>query len=215
MSKAKVKANGGEDNLSVQEPKQTKGQRRREEVLSLARTRLIDHGYDHFALRAVADQAGMKLGNLQYYFPTKEDLLEELGEREFGHAIEIVTLGQEETGPAGERLARVVGQLLSEWQTTGGRVYAVISLLALHQDRFRRQHVRQYRRFYGAMAGFVAELNPGAAEDACMRTARLMTSVLDGALFQVPQKGRGSRKTHAAFNDEIVAQIVAIARNAP
>ncbi len=42
----------------------------------MARKRLIEEGYNHFVLREIAAQCGMTIGNLQYYFRTRELLLE-------------------------------------------------------------------------------------------------------------------------------------------
>ncbi|QNE21041.1 TetR/AcrR family transcriptional regulator [Kribbella qitaiheensis] len=54
----------------------SRGEGRREAVLRVARDVLVKEGYDQFVLRRVAAAAEMKLGNLQYYFATRDDLLE-------------------------------------------------------------------------------------------------------------------------------------------
>ncbi|HBM87140.1 MAG TPA: hypothetical protein DD437_01220, partial [Rhodobiaceae bacterium] len=59
---------------SDEDIKLTKGQKRRAEIISLGRNLLIEEGYDAFVLRTIAAQAEITLGNLQYYFPVREDL---------------------------------------------------------------------------------------------------------------------------------------------
>ena len=44
-------------------------------IVSAAENVLIEEGYHNFSLRKVAAAAGIKLGNLQYYFPTKDELV--------------------------------------------------------------------------------------------------------------------------------------------
>jgi AcrR family transcriptional regulator len=44
--------------------------------VAIAREVLVDHGLERFVMRDVAARAGMTLGNLQYYYPTRMDLLE-------------------------------------------------------------------------------------------------------------------------------------------
>jgi AcrR family transcriptional regulator len=54
----------------------SKGLQRREQILSVARKLLIEEGYNRFVLREIAAQSGITIGNLQYYFRTRELLLE-------------------------------------------------------------------------------------------------------------------------------------------
>jgi AcrR family transcriptional regulator len=44
----------------------------------MARTVLMSKGYAQFSMRNVAAEAGMRLGNLQYYFRTRSDLVRAL-----------------------------------------------------------------------------------------------------------------------------------------
>ena len=46
-----------------------KGKDTRNQILNVARDLLIDEGYHNFSLRKVAEHAGIRVGNLQYYFP--------------------------------------------------------------------------------------------------------------------------------------------------
>jgi AcrR family transcriptional regulator len=52
-----------------------KGQQRRQEILDTARSILVDEGWEAFSMREVATRLGIRHGHLQYYFPTKQDLL--------------------------------------------------------------------------------------------------------------------------------------------
>ena len=54
---------------------ETKGERRIKIILEAAEQLLIDSGYHNFSMRKVATKAGVSVGNLQYYFPSKDKLL--------------------------------------------------------------------------------------------------------------------------------------------
>lgn len=54
----------------------------RKEIIDAARTLLIEEGSAGFSMRKVAQNLGMSLGNLQYHFPTRVTILEELLERD-------------------------------------------------------------------------------------------------------------------------------------
>ena len=52
-----------------------KGAQTQARIIAQARGVLVSDGYDAVVMRAVADAVGIKLGNLQYYFPTRDHLL--------------------------------------------------------------------------------------------------------------------------------------------
>ena len=193
-----------------QNAKQTKGQKRKAEIVELARELLVREGYDQFVLRTIAERAEIKLGNLQYYFPTREDLLETVGEQEFFRGLQMVHEAAASSATPKEKLTQLVQKLVGDWQQTGGRVYAVISMLALHQDRFKQLHERQYRLFYRSVGDLLRALDPNATNDVLLRKARLVTTLMDGALFQVATRGRGSRAERNVFQRELLTAIQCI-----
>ncbi|MCE8000164.1 MAG: TetR/AcrR family transcriptional regulator [Rhodobiaceae bacterium] len=195
---------------SDEDVKLTKGQIRRAEIISLGRDLLIEEGYDAFVLRTIAARAEITLGNLQYYFPVREDLLEEIVRQEFERSLSTVRQAIAHLGAAETRLTHMVHQLLEDWNQTGGRIYAVTFMLALHQERFRHLHKRHYRHFYQAVADLVRELNPTLSTDDALKRARIVTTLMDGSLFQVAPHGRGSRAERKRFHDELVTTIVVV-----
>lgn len=64
-------ASGGVDRPRAKK----KGERRREQIIDTAKAVLLSQGYEKLGMRELAKQIGIKHGNLQYYFPTKNDLL--------------------------------------------------------------------------------------------------------------------------------------------
>lgn len=193
-----------------QYPKRTKGHRRKAEIIALARDLLVREGYDHFVLRTIAERAEIKLGNLQYYFPTREDLLETVGEEEFFRGLQIVNEATHLDATPEDKLVHMVSRLVGDWQQTGGRVYAVIAMLALHHERFQRLHESQYRLFYKSVAKLLQGLVPKASDDALLHKARLVTTLMDGALFQVAPRGKGTRAKRVAFRNELVAAVFSV-----
>jgi len=55
-----------------------KGHETRELILKAALELLIEEGFRSLSMRRVAAACGMKLGNLTYHFPTREDLIQAL-----------------------------------------------------------------------------------------------------------------------------------------
>ncbi|OGT79213.1 MAG: hypothetical protein A3H91_09935 [Gammaproteobacteria bacterium RIFCSPLOWO2_02_FULL_61_13] len=55
-----------------------KGQVRLASILEAGKAVLMQAGYSRFTMRKVADRAGISIGNLSYYYGSKEDLLRDL-----------------------------------------------------------------------------------------------------------------------------------------
>ena len=55
-----------------------KGQERILQILEAARDILIDNGYAGLSMRKIATAAGITIGNLHYYYPSKKDLISDL-----------------------------------------------------------------------------------------------------------------------------------------
>lgn len=165
-----------------------KGELRRAEILAAARRLLVEDGYDRFVLRELAGRVGVMLGNLQYYYATRDDLLEAVIRAEFAaNQAEIAAIAGG-PGSADTRLAAVTTHLIEVWAREGGRVYAVMSFLALHHPRFRTLHREIYAAFYESLLPVLRELRPRARRAELLDAARLVTTVIDGALVQVPSR---------------------------
>ncbi|MCC6849731.1 MAG: TetR family transcriptional regulator [Deltaproteobacteria bacterium] len=175
-----------------------KGEVRRAEILAAARAVLVDEGLGRFVLRDIAVRVGLVLGNLQYYYPTRDDLLEAVVRAEFARNQAEVAAIAAGRGTATARLAAVARRLIDVWARSGGRVYAAMSLLALHQPRFRALHREVYLAFYESLLPVLREIRPGARRAELLAVARLVTTLVDGALVQVPGRGFAADAVAAA-----------------
>lgn len=180
-----------------------KGEARQAEVLAMARRVLVEDGYDRFSLREIAARVGVTLGNLQYYFPARDDLLEAVLRSELARdQAELATVAARARSPR-DALAAVVRHLIEEWTREGRRVYVVLSLLALHQPRFAAFHREVYARFYEALVPLLRDLRPEAERAELLRLARILTILLDGAVLQ------GSGPSLIADSVDAVLRVVA------
>lgn len=60
---------------------QSRGERTRDAIAAAAQELLIEHGYAETTMRAVAERAGVSLGNAYYYFDSKDALVQSFYER--------------------------------------------------------------------------------------------------------------------------------------
>lgn len=183
----------------------SKGERRRIEIIELARKVLTTEGYEVFALRNIATRADMKLGNLQYYFPSKESLLEAVirAEAEIDLSL-LVHAVAEQTSPD-EQISCFCETIITRWRGESGRVFALMTFLAIENPVFTEIYKTVYQNFYDALVPILKSLNPGDSQAQYLRRAMIITALIDGAPGQVT---RGNSKS---FINDIARQAMLIA----
>jgi AcrR family transcriptional regulator len=157
----------------------SKGQRQRKLILKISREMFEEDGLEGLALRRVAAQAGMKLGNLQYYFSTKDELLEGLMRDIFGEDQRTVLAGYPEGDFEG-----VFRHLLDIWETDIGRIYLGLFGATGRRSRFRVLKREIYVEFYELLIGLLRIRNPDLGHEELLVKAKQITAVLDGTVLQ-------------------------------
>ncbi len=191
-----------------------KGAKRREEILLLARDVLISSGFSQFSMRDIASRADMKLGNLQYYFPSREELLEAVVRAEFDANLAAVQMIGDASGDGAEALTDAARYLVRQWLNEGACIYAVMSFLAMHEERFRNLHREIYEQFYAALDPLLMRTKPTMKKAERLRKVRLVTSLMDGALLQSRDQFSGKNASvPPRFVDDVVAAILLIAKS--
>lgn len=160
----------------------TRGEARGSELVALARSVLVEHGLDKFVLRDIAARAGMTVGNLQYYFPTRDDLLAAVVRAELNRDLAAL---RPIIGGSDRDLAGAAESLVCNWCDGGSNVYAAVALLAFHHERFRQLNREVYETIYTELGPVIRTADPAADDRAVAARARLVTALLDGVAGQV------------------------------
>lgn len=156
------------------------------ELVDLARSVLVSEGLDKFVLRNLAARAGMAVGNLQYYFPTRDDLLIAVIQAEFDR--DLATIRGVIADTAGS-LADLAHRLVHNWCDGGSSVFTALALLAFHHERFRRLNQEIYETFYAELGSIIRSADPNASNTEIAARARLITALLDGVALQIHAGG--------------------------
>lgn len=176
-------------NLVQQESLSEKGRQRRARVLAEAKRILLEEGMDSLALRKVAKQIDIKLGHLQYYFPTRDDLLEaifrEAWERDEAILLEAKTL---------EGIGKVLASLMKAWAGDRGKVYLMLTLRSLYDKRFRALKEEIYQAFYQDLVNLLASVHSGRSKTDLLAKAKVITSMIDGAMIQSHSGSESNRR---------------------
>ena len=186
------------------------GEARCAELIGIARDLLVEGGLDTFAMRTVAARAGMRLGNLQYYYATRDDLLEEVIRTEFERDLNTVRDTVTADPAENHELAQLAHRLVHDWCAASGVAFLTLASLAYRSERFGALNREIYERFYAEMSSIILRLDSKLDPGEVAIRARLMTSVLDGVALQV-HAVPGDAASRSDLIDQAGQLIVAVA----
>jgi AcrR family transcriptional regulator len=187
-----------------------KGQRRRKEILDTAREILLEEGWASLALRDVALRLGMTHGNLQYYFPTKDDLLLAV----FDEEVAKYTTGLHEAASAASsrraRLEAIVDSALEEMLKPEVRLWYVAYATASHTPEIREVLRRENERYREALALELGEIASELSEQRRRHLAQLIQALLDGVALQLSYAEPTGADAKALFREMKAAVVTLI-----
>ena len=169
--------------LSHPEGLTRKGQKRREEIVSVARQRLINSGLDAVVLREIAGEMGSSLGNIQYYFRTRWDLVTAVVANDISVGIEDA-LGAGAKGSPDEKLKKFCHVFLTRWGEDVVIMWSGMWFFRHHYEEVQELMEVVYRLFYEALIEIIAEICPEDSKVVLKRKAMMVTSLLDGVSLQ-------------------------------
>ncbi len=163
----------------------TKGERKQRDILDVARPFLLSEGYPAFSLRDVAKRAGISLGNLQYYFPSKDDLLVFIVQSEIDETLALIRSVDWSEYPPEQTLKALISAILYRLGGDGGQLYLLTAFLALHNDRFKKLQRDGFNVLIAASVEAARNLAPDLAEKDLEMAALIAVSLVDGAIVQI------------------------------
>jgi AcrR family transcriptional regulator len=148
-------------------PLTTKGEQTRAAILETALRMFAERGYEQTTMRAIAEGAGVSLGNAYYYFKSKEHLIQAFYQRSH------------------EDHLRAVERPLAREKTLAGRLRAVIRTKI---DSSEPQH-RFAAQLFRTAADPESPLNPFSPDSAAVRDQAigLFDRVITGSDVKVPE----------------------------
>jgi len=153
-------------------------------ILETARTILTDEGLEAFALRDVAKRSGVQLGNLQYYFRSRDDLVEAIIEAESRANTEFMDALADNADDLVDYVQRLVLLMVQEYTGLGGKVWPALRLLRTHNQRFKTVSREVYRRHFKSMVNAMHRFGAPGQQRELLQKARLITALIDGASMQ-------------------------------
>jgi AcrR family transcriptional regulator len=159
-----------------------KGRRSVDEILDAATGLLAEDGYAALSTRKVAARAGMRPGNLQYYFPAKRDMVRALLERYLERSLERLAARVEKGEQTPEaRLRRAIEGVLSQQESVlDCTLFREIWALASHDADVARAMSDFYRQYRAHLEEALRSVSPGLGRGDSQRLATTVVAMLEG-----------------------------------
>lgn len=167
-----------------------KGEQTILKILSAARDVFIENGYGAFNLKRVSERCGLARGNVTYYFPNRDALLQALLRAVIsGYTWDFDHIMADTSTSAEEKFVAIVRLIVEDlgthetsiffpelWALANRSDYAAAEMEGLYAD------ARRY------LVDLIAEINPGLGPDAREAVALFCSAALEG---QTPFVGHG------------------------
>ncbi|WP_329023506.1 TetR/AcrR family transcriptional regulator [Streptomyces sp. NBC_00690] len=160
-----------------------KGALKRAALLDAAESVLFTAGYAELSMRAVAAEAKVRLGHLQYYFPTRADLVGAVLARVLKRSLDrLEPLLAPEAPVQPPDSAAMVRTILAEQEDPRlVRLFTELWALAAHDDTVASAVRGFYRNYQDQVSAFLRCHRPDLSERTCHSRAAVFTMLMEGA----------------------------------
>ncbi len=160
----------------------SKGQERLASILEAGKLVLIQAGYARFTMRKVAARAGISVGNLSYYYGSKEDLLRDLVDYVINSYLAIFDQLRNAAGQAPEKQLE---SILDYWIEDLGAAettafFPELWALANHDPRVARLVDGLYARVREPLIELTGLINPACTLPERQQLALFMCATMEG-----------------------------------
>ena len=162
----------------------TKGQIRRQQIIDAAKQTLIGGGANSLVLRDVADQIGITHGNLQYYFPTKNDLLIAIFDQAVEKYTESMKVAASETSTRKGRLDAIIDAGIAELKSPETALWRMMMSLADHNLDMASILKKENDLYEQVVAEELKMISPDLSIQRRRHIARIIHAILDGLGIQ-------------------------------
>ncbi|MGX2992736.1 TetR/AcrR family transcriptional regulator [Streptomyces sp. JNUCC 64] len=180
-----------------------KGARKRGELLDAAERVLLSSGHAELSMRAVAASAGVRLGHLQYYFPSRSDLVAALLGR-------VLDRSQERLRPllaAASDPATLVTALLADQDDPAlVRLFTELWALAALDETVATAVRAFYTTYREEVAAHIQRGAPALPAEECRARAEVFVMLVEGAsLFRSGIAGHRAPRTDTRLTETAAA----------
>lgn len=160
----------------------SKGQERVLKILQSARELMISGGYHNLTLRKVAAGAGISVGNLNYYYSNKKDLLRDLLDTVIASYVEEFDKVRQGAGQSPDdqfvAIVKFIIEDLGTQETTN--FFPELWALANHDSYAAERMDELYIKARIVLNELIASLNPALSEEEREQVALFVSASMEG-----------------------------------
>lgn len=201
------------DNQAVKKTRVRKSREDRiAEILAVATAIFINEGYSELTLRRVAKDVGIRLSTVQYYFESKDELLDSLlRARIDSYRTSLARFKEDAEGNSEQLLSSYILYLLSvadEKETCG--FFTQLWAMGFQNDVSRGQLAYMYETHREDLAMLIQAIIPVLSKLECLKRATIISSMIEGSLIHMGY-GLPRKPEFEGVRERMHAQIMAIA----
>lgn len=160
-------------------------------ILEAARIILVEKGYAELTFREVSRAANMRLGNLQYYYPTRDILLEDLFKlisSAYEQRLEEIKF-ESEASPH-EKFRMMLNFLFDDsLERSVSRLFFDIWALSQRAEHVAAQAGKMYRRLQAKIEDIIEELSPQMPKEIREERSACVLFFLEGNMVRMNVRG--------------------------
>ena len=181
------------------------GVRTRNSIVRVARKLLLEGGSLEFSLRAVALRAGISISNLQYYFPTRLEVVRAVIEPIVDAYMQDLTSALDNKVPPGVALREILHRALRDArETKDSALWWHFVSLASTDPECSRLLDEWYDALTRGVAQLIRAVNPQCKPADSMQIASLLIAMGDGLALQLGA-GRNKRENTRGLDAKFLA----------
>ncbi|MFT5579117.1 MAG: AcrR family transcriptional regulator [Paraglaciecola psychrophila] len=159
-----------------------KGENTAQSILLAAEQWLIEQGYHNFSLRKVAAAAEVTLGNLQYYYPSKDALIKAMLDNAITRYLIVFDRIRQSAGDdPKEQLKGLVSEIMHDLTTYRTTVFfPELWSLSNHDDHATEFLDAMYEQYRQVLVEVISLINPTLSVQQLKRLAVFISASMEG-----------------------------------
>ena len=191
------------------------GRNRFDALMKVARAALIRDGYAQLRIRKIASEAGISVGHLQHFLPTKDSLIESLWEYALAeYYAEYEKLFRDLPADPRKKFLAVITYALRDATSPSTKIFFIeLWAAARHHPGARAAMIRVLTHHNQRLAGFIGDMSPHLSRPQLDMRALKINAMVDG-LIAHPEEALRNQLPNTLI-DEFTETIMEIATAPP
>ena len=179
-----------------------KGQHTSLAILFAAEKLLIHEGYHNFSLRKVAATANLTLGNLQYYYPSKDALIKAMLDNCIQRYLDMFDdIRAAAAADPEEQFKAIIKEILRDLNSKTTTVFfPELWSLANHDDHATEFMDAMYEKYRLVLIEIMSQINPALSANQLRRLAIFISSSIEGHTMFIGHKKPWLKETDAMIS---------------